>query len=118
MINPSAIVHIKDHALTSSSSASHVKSAFKGGFGPAQKHIDDESFVKYGELTKSRKRTETVFARSNIQPLLAKKEKNVQAPVHLVEEENYAMWTRGGFPSRSVKVVSKTNIPFPVAECG
>lgn len=118
MINQSAIVHIKDHALTASSSASHVKSAFKGGFGPDQKHIDDESFVKYGELTKSRKRTETVFARSNIQPLLAKKEKNVQAPVHLIEEDNNAMWVRGGFPSRSVKVVSKTNIPFPVAECG
>jgi hypothetical protein len=118
MINPSAIVHIKDHALTSSSSASHVKSAFKGGFGFSQAHIDDESFVKFSELTKSRKRTETAFARSNIQPLLAKKEKNVQAPVHLIEEDNNAMWVRGGFPSRSVKVVSKTNIPFPVAECG
>lgn len=118
MINPSAIVHIKDHALTSSSSASHVKSAFKGGYGFSQDNIDDESFVKFGELTKSRKRTETAFARSNIQPLLAKKEKNVQAPIHLVEETNYPLWTRGGFPSRSVKVVSKTNIPFPVCESG
>lgn len=118
MINPSKLIEIKDHALTASSSASHVKSAFKGGYGFSQDNIDDESFVKFGELTKSRKRTETAFARSNIQPLLAKKEKNVQAPVHLVEEANYAMWTRGGFPSRSVKVVSKTNIPFPVAECG
>ncbi|AII17228.1 hypothetical protein JO84_gp293 [Aureococcus anophagefferens virus] len=118
MLNPAKIIEIEDHALTSASSYTHVKSAFRAGYGPSQDQIESDSFVKYGQLTKSRKRVNNESKNhNNIHPLLEIKERNVQNPMNLVEETNYDKWVRGGFPTRSVKKVSRCNIPFPQSNC-
>ena len=70
MINPAKIIEIERHAQTSAASATHVKSAFRGGYGPSQTQIDSDSFVKYGEITKSRKRTVQDETHNNIHPCL------------------------------------------------
>lgn len=117
MINPAKIIEIERHAQTSAASSTHVKSAFRGGYGPSQTQIDSDSFVKYGEITKSRKRTVQDETHNNIHPLIPRVQSNIQNPKNLVQEVQYERWTRGGFPSRSVKKITVNNIPLPQSEC-
>lgn len=52
--------------------------------------------------------------RNNVQPLLKRVESELQTPSNFVQDLNYNMWIRGGFPSRSCKTMGCENIPAPV----
>jgi len=63
------------------------------------------------------KRSERGFEyvnRNNMQPLLERVETEINTPSNFVQDLNYNMWIRGGFPSRSCKKLDCTNVPMPV----
>jgi hypothetical protein len=82
--------------------------------GDGQGSMEDNRLkFKYGDDKRSERGLEYVN-RNNVQPLLERVETELKTPSNFVQDLNYDMWVRGGFPTRSCKKMDCPNIPMPV----
>ena len=113
---------------------------YRDGFNCSSENIDKESFLKKSDITHGNKRVMVPHSgyltipfqgdgqgddkrsergleyvnRNNVQPLLERVETELKTPSNFVQDLNYDMWVRGGFPTRSCKKMDCPNIPMPV----